>query len=352
MQKDFILVGQGISGTFLSWYLIRKGYSVLVIDAENPVSSSRVAAGMINPVTGRRMVKTWMIDTILPFAVDAYETLGKELGISAITQKNLIDFFPNEQMRTTFEERVTEEPEFLRHMKDDHSMDKYFNYHFGFGEIHPCFTINTREVFAAWKNELVRMNSYLNERFDLQNFVQNDQSVTYRDIRAGKIIFCDGVNGFDNPFFPNLPFAMNKGQALVLEIPDLPEDHIYKKSHKMVPLGNQYFWVGSSYEWNFDDEHPTTLFREKTTESLKNWLKLPFKVVEHRSALRPATLERRPFVGFHPKFNRIGMLNGMGTKGFSLAPYFANELANHIDPGTEIHPLADIGRFERILSRV
>ena len=67
MTVDYIIVGQGICGTFLSWNLLKKGKSVLVIDEANPYSSSKVANGVINPVTGRRIVTVWMADELFPF---------------------------------------------------------------------------------------------------------------------------------------------------------------------------------------------------------------------------------------------------------------------------------------------
>jgi 2-polyprenyl-6-methoxyphenol hydroxylase-like FAD-dependent oxidoreductase len=71
MQKDFIIVGQGAAGTFLSWYLLKEGFDIIVIDQVDKKAASYTAAGMINPVTGRRIVKSWMIDEIMPFAFEA-----------------------------------------------------------------------------------------------------------------------------------------------------------------------------------------------------------------------------------------------------------------------------------------
>ena len=120
----------------------------------------------------------------------------------------------------------------------------------------------------------------------------------------------------------------------------------------MLPLGNQLFWVGSSYEWDFNEKGPTAGFLDKTMIQLNDWLKIPFKLVDHVAALRPATLERRPFVGFHPLEPRVGIFNGMGTKGFSLAPYFARQFTNNIIAGDPIDPAADIQRFRKVLSQV
>ena len=69
MEIDYLIVGQGISGTMLSWFLHKEGKSFAVIDDGNEHSASKTAAGIINPITGRRYVTTWMIDEVMPFAV-------------------------------------------------------------------------------------------------------------------------------------------------------------------------------------------------------------------------------------------------------------------------------------------
>ncbi|HMI63054.1 MAG TPA: hypothetical protein VK518_19185, partial [Puia sp.] len=119
----------------------------------------------------------------------------------------------------------------------------------------------------------------------------------------------------------------------------------------MAPWQEGLYWVGSSYEWSFETMGPTESFRLKTEMALKEWVKLPFRVVDHIAAVRPATLERRPFVGFHPKYPAVGILNGMGTKGCSLAPYFARQMVDHLVKGSPIQPDADILRFTKVLSR-
>jgi glycine/D-amino acid oxidase-like deaminating enzyme len=127
--------------------------------------------------------------------------------------------------------------------------------------------------------------------------------------------------------------------------------HVFKKGLTLAPWKVGLYWVGASYEWAFDHKEPTAAFRERTEAVLKEWLKVPFRTVDHFASVRPATLERRPFVGFHPLYPAVGILNGMGTKGCSLAPYFAHQLVEFITKGSPIRPDADIKRFSGILSR-
>ena len=97
--------------------------------------------------------------------------------------------------------------------------------------------------------------------------------------------------------------------------------------------------------------NPARHFYDHATHVLNSWLKKPYRVLFHKAAVRPATLERRPFVGLHPHVPQVGILNGMGTKGTSLAPFFAHQLTQHLVYDLPIAPEADIQRFNRILSK-
>ena len=351
MQTEFLIVGQGISGTWLSNYLDKANRSFIVIDNEQPNSASRVAAGIINPVTGRRIVKTWMIDELLSFLVPAYEELGNELGIKAIDKKSLIDFHPTPQMKIAFDERVKENADLLFQPKDQWQYQETFNYDFGFGEVDPCYVVNLKEILPVWRKKLLSNKRLLEEDFETEELKHSNTGVTYKNIKAGKIIFCDGISSSQNPFFKNLPFALNKGEVIFFESPGIPSTNIFKKGMMLTSIESNVYWIGSNYLWEFPDDQPTEQFRKQTELLLKTWLKVPFKIVDHKASVRPANIERRPFVGFHPTHKNIGILNGMGTKGCSLAPYFAKQLTDHLINKREILPEADIKRFTKILTR-
>jgi glycine/D-amino acid oxidase-like deaminating enzyme len=350
MTADYLVIGQGLCGTFLSYYLKQAGKKVIVIDESNPFTASKVASGVINPVTGRRIVRTWRIEELLPFALDAYTKPGNEFGQSLVKKCSLLDFHPSQQMKEAFEKRLGEEPQFLH--KSPSSDWKYvFNYHFDIGEIFPCLLVDINKLLKKWREKLLEENSLLDEKFTWEDLTVNESDVTYRNIAANKIIFCDGVTGMRNPYFRNLPYAPNKGEALIAKINDLAPNHIYKQGISIVPWQDNLFWIGSSYEWNFTHAEPTIAYREKVTAQLRYWLKVPFEIVDHVASLRPANMERRPFVGVHPKFSAVAILNGMGTKGCSLAPFFAKQLSDYLTEGKPIYGDADVSRFEKILAR-
>jgi glycine/D-amino acid oxidase-like deaminating enzyme len=373
METEILIIGQGICGSFLSWWLEQAGVPFLMIDEARPFTASRVAAGLINPVTGRRIVKTWMIDQLLPFALEAYGRMSETFGMSLIEPAKVIDFFPTVQMRLAFLERYGKDPQYLRLPEDEHAWDGLFRYELGYGTIGPCYLVNIAGLLEISRKKMLAVGLLLEERFEREELVvgsatgegagpKKEKAIRYKDIRANRIIFCDGIGSCDSPYFSRLPFAPNKGEALIVEIPELrgvgrdlsgvkEAGFVFKKGISLMPWKENFYWAGSSFEWSFSNDEPTQAFRDRTQTILQDWLKIPFKIVDHFASVRPATLERRPFVGFHPLYPAIGIFNGMGTKGCSLAPYFSHQLVQHITQGSPIQADADVQRFAKILSR-
>lgn len=328
------------------------GRSFTVIDEFRENSPSRVAAGIINPVTGRRHVSTWQAETLLPFAKENYLEMGNYLGVNGITEKTLVDFFPSPQMRLSFLKRVEEQGEYVQLPKDENEFRKDFNYDFGFGNIVPTYTAHLENILPAWRKKLLSSGELMESKFDNTQLLIENEGVRYKDIQATCIIFCDGPAGIDNPWFGKLPYALNKGEIITALIPGLNSDHIYKRSLSLAPLAEKdRWWIGSNYGWELEPVMTTAAFREQTESLLKNWLKLPFKLIDHTISLRPANIERRPFVGRHPIHPPLAILNGMGSKGTSLAPYYALQLAEHLIAGKPIDPEASVDRFRQLLSR-
>ncbi len=383
MQTDVLIVGQGICGTMLSYWLEKEGLSYVVIDEYRPFTPSRAAAGIINPVTGRRIVKTWMIDELLPFALETYRAIGGELGISCLSPTEIIEFFPSAQMRNAFRDRYAERrdgeegaayvnrtdgAEYLDMPADEHTWREWFRYDLGYGRIAPCCLVDLDGLLAAARKRSLAQGRLWEEKFDpaalgggvglaselSMNGAGMKEKLRYKDILADRIVFCDGGGSFDNPWFRNLPFAPNKGEALIIEIEGLPRGPIFKKGMVLAPWKDGLYWLGSTYEWSFTHESPSPVFYERARAILQEWLAIPFRITDHIASVRPATLERRPFVGFHPLHDRIGILNGMGTKGCSLAPWFARQLARNISQGPALAPImkeAGVERYHRILEK-
>jgi glycine/D-amino acid oxidase-like deaminating enzyme len=347
-QIDYIIVGQGLVGTWMSYYTHKAGKSFVVINDPNTPSATSVASGVINPVTGRRIVQTWMIDTLLSNAVNAYKALGNDLNKTLIKEAPVVLLHPSLQMKESFEYRLTHDNVYLS-SNDAINFEAFFTTPFGTGQIDSSFWIDLNTMLEAWKKKLIASNSMIQERFELTDLVVEKGQVQWKNYTAKHIIFCDGNNSMQNTYFNRLPFAPNKGEALIVSIEGLPNQFIYKQAISIVPWKDNLFWVGSNYEWDFKDALPSIAFKEKMIQALDSFLKVPYTIIDHISGTRPANTERRPFVGVHPAYPSLAICNGMGTKGCSLAPYFTKQLIDYLVHRKSIHEEADIQRFESIL---
>ena len=344
-EVDYIIVGQGLVGSWLSYYTLQAGKTCIVINDSHTPAASSVASGVINPVTGRRIVQTWMIDTFLPFALSAYADIGNQLKTTIVKEAPVVLIHPSAQMQESFEYRYHHDNVYLQKYNAE-DVKAFMHTPFGTGQINQSVWIDLNTMLTSWRQKLIDHHQYVDERFDMEDLKLKDEGVEWKGIQAKRILFSDGIGSMQNKYFKGLPFAPNKGEALIVEIKDLPNQAIYKHNLSIVPWKDQLFWVGSNYEWQYEDAKPSIAFRTKMETALTQLLTIPFKIVDHIAGLRPANQDRRPFVGMHPAYNAIGICNGMGTKGCSLAPYFAHALIAHCETGTPIHPEANLDRFK------
>lgn len=352
MDVDYLIVGLGISGTLLSRNLINEGKSVIIIDQHNPASSSRVAGGIINPVTGKRIVRSWMIEQLLPFARNIYRKIEQEWNVSLLTETEILEFFPSIDSRSAFIDRLQDEAEFLSEAADAEKWRQYFQFNYGIGKIAPCLLLDIKTMLDACRVQMVEKGLLFSEAFRWEDCRIEKSGISWKTIHAQKIIFCDGVAGANNPYFDKLPWSRDKGEAIIASIPGLPRTPVFKYGAlSVVPWQDNLFWIGAAHDWKFTDMAPSELFRKKVEEQLNSWIKMPFTIVDHIVAQRPANLERKPFVGLHPMQPAIGIFNGMGGKGFSMAPYFAQQFTQYLVAGTPVQPDVEVSRFARILSR-
>ncbi|RFM25979.1 NAD(P)/FAD-dependent oxidoreductase [Deminuibacter soli] len=354
MQVQYIIVGQGICGTFLSWQLMQAGQSICVIDTAQPFSSTKVASGVINPVTGRQIVTTWLAEELLPFCMNSYTAIGETIGADVIQNCPVMAFPPSQQMQEAYAKKMQLPGSYIQPVAEtiQQQYDPLFYFRHGVVAINPSLLIQLHPLLKGWRSVLSGKGVLRETAFDAGRLALHEGSVAYDDIHAEKIIFCDGLNTFGNPWWGKLPFVANKGQALIIDVPGLPQSNIYKFGPTtLVPWYDGLWWAGSSYENDFEDALPTDAFKKAATAALQTVIRQPFTVVDHLASIRPACIERRPFVGFHPQYPQIGILNGMGTKGCSLAPYFAAQLTGYLVNNTPIMPEAAVQRFARSLAR-
>jgi glycine/D-amino acid oxidase-like deaminating enzyme len=142
-----------------------------------------------------------------------------------------------------------------------------------------------------------------------------------------------------------MPIVPNKGEILSLHIPNLPLKEIVTQGVFMVQKEAGIFYVGSTYRWKFDQEEAEERGAREIKEKLGKWLTVPYEQTQLRAGVRPASKDRRPIMGYLDARPRFLIFNGLGTKGISLAPYWAEELSQLIIHQKDLPKEVDIRRF-------
>ena len=343
---DFVVVGQGLAGTALAWSLRWNGSCVLVIDRNSPVTSSKIAAGLITPITGQRLVKTWRLDELWPAAVSFYRRIEQVTGTSLFQEKPMVRLFQNGSEADFFARRIaaSEFRELVRQPEPLFESDWFANERGGFvmpsaGQLDvPQYLNVSREHFA-------REGHYLTTNLDTERDLVLDSlgvSLPRLGVRAGRLIFCEGIDATSNPWFRSVKFKPAKGEILTVRIPGLSENRVVHRGVWLAPLGGELFRVGSTYEWQQLDNLPTAASRDEILSRLREFLLLPFEVVDHQAAVRPIHLNQYPVLGLHPDHEQLGYFNGLGSKGTLHAPFFANHFARVLSGEATLDPEVDL----------
>ena len=344
---DYIIVGQGIAGTMMAHFLLEANQKVLVLDKLNLKSASHIASGVMNPVTGKRMVKSWRAGELIPFAVKTYQDLEQQLGVELLYQKNIVKFFSNPEDVQFYQEKKEkgEIEEYVREADKSLIDRSSINDTLGAVEISGTNRLDYHQLLVAYREYLLERGSLVDEDCDYDLLEIDENGVRYKNWPASKIIFCEGAKAIDNPYFSWLPFNLAKGELLTVRIPGLNQERIWKKGLFMLPLGDSLFLVGSTYEWNYEHGLPTEAKKLDLLKRLEKAISLPYEVVDHNAAVRPTIKDRRPVIGFHPEHPALVMFNGMGTKGASLTPLLAKQLTEHLLEGVPLNEEVDVQRF-------
>ncbi len=346
MRWDYMIVGQGLAGSVLSYTLMEKGKKVLVIDNPGLPKASAVAAGIFNPFTGRRPVKTWMLDHLFPFLLRFYRGMEQKL------QVRLLHPMPIYRPFLTIEEQnqwssMLSDPQFAdyldRLIRSSEAPDMVRG-ELGGIMFSNCGYLNIPALLAAHQDLLREQDQLLEEQFQYDQLEIKQQEIHYQGERALRIIFCEGPNLTQNPYFNWLPLRPVKGEIIEAAL-QTELSYMVNRGIFMLPLSNGRYKVGATFEHEELNWLPSKNGRQQLKDKLSGLVRENFTIHDQLAGIRPATKDRRPFVGIHPKFEPLGVFNGLGTKGVSLAPYFAEKLFELMEWGRPLPGEVSINRY-------
>jgi glycine/D-amino acid oxidase-like deaminating enzyme len=348
---DYLIIGQGLAGSLLAWELIQRGCKVVIVD-NGKENASQVAAGLINPVTGMRFVKSADTDTLLPTAKHCYSQLADFFQQEFYVEKPMLRVFHNSSELINANKRLSN-PDYQAYLYDIQPPDKTINNlltPFGFLEQKQTGYLLTRPLLNCLKAFFIAKDCYRQADFDYQD-VHFQPSLHWQDIYPKQIIFCEGYKATQNPWFSGLPFQPVKGEILTLghqiELPD----KILNYGNWLIPLNSRQIRIGAT----FDRENLDTQTTEQGKNDLLNALSqvspdlINATLINHQANIRPCTQDRQPFIGQHPQQNKIAIFNGFGAKGSLQIPWYSRNFSDALLNGAPLPHSSNIERhYEKL----
>ncbi len=343
---DYIVIGQGIAGTTLAWQLRRRGLRVLVIDREAHDGASQIAAGLITPVTGKRLAKSWRWDELYPAALAFYRLLEAETGAAFFHERPSLRLFAEEAEHDECHRRtdgiiagwVCHTP---------HIPDCFVAPSGGF-EMLCAARLDVPRYLEVSRERFCKDDGYLAANIELAKDVElfpTACGIAKLNVQARGLVVCRGFTpGFD-PWFGSIRFNAAKGEILTLRIPGLSEDRVIHRGIWLAPAGGDIYHCGSTYKWDDLNCVPTADGRAEIEARLRAFLRLPSEVIDHRAAVRPVIDAGYPVFGRHPAWPQLAYFNGLGSKGSLLAPFFAEQLAACLVGECDPELAFDVRRF-------
>lgn len=333
---DYLIVGQGLAGSLMARLLLERGRRVCVIDREDPSAASRVAAGLVNPVTGRKFVVTWRAETLLPFAREFYRAWEKDLGRTVWTERTI---------RRDF--RDAAEAEIWEAKRGDDAFARYVEPlpEGGGLLVRRAAHVETRKLLGLFRDRLRRREAVVETGFSFDDLRVEPGGVRWKEIRAERILFCEGHAASENPYFSWIPFRHAKGELLTVSGPQTPEDRVLSRGKWLLPIGGGRWRAGATYEWNDLSQTTTAAGRRAILEGVRPLVPgVDLKVEAHEAGIRPIVKDRRPVVGLHPAHSAVAIFNGLGSKGVLWGPFFARQLVDHLEEGRPLDAEIDVRR--------
>ncbi len=342
---DFIIVGSGLAGISFAEIALKNNKSVLVIDDKSQISS-RVAGGLYNPVILKRFSEVWKAEEQLVLMEDFYNHIETKLQTKVNFKLPILrKFFSIEEQNNWF--AASDKPSLAPFLSPQLIYKKYFGIHspFDYGEVLHTGYVDTALLLDRYQEFLIKNNLLLEESFQYNSLIINDDSVKYKDLKAKHIIFAEGFGLHANPFFQDLPLDGTKGELFIIKAPELDLDVIVNTSVFILPLGDHLYKVGATYNWKDKTADPTEEGRTELVERIQEILNCDFEIISHFGGVRPTVRDRRPIIGTHDKYKSLHLLNGLGTRGVMLGPAMAKDLFDYIENDKPLDPTIDIQRF-------
>lgn len=344
-QVDYIIVGLGIAGISICEQLENNNKSYIVFDSGLD-TATKVAGGVYNPLVLKRFSMAWRGKEFLNYAIFFYKKLSEKLGVELLIEMPIFRIFNSVEEQNDW--TVASDKLELGHYMVSEIVKNNNNAiiaPFGLGEVSGSGMVDTEVMLSSYKEYLQKVDKIYMENFDYQILQENVDTILYKHIKAKKIIFAEGANVVNNPFFPKEYLIPNKGEYSIINAPELQMDVILKGHVFVIPLGEDCYKVGATYSPDNFSKGCTEEAKNEIIKSLKKMISCPFEIVGQVTGIRPTTKDLKPLLGNFKESDKKIFFNGLGTRGITMAPMLSEDLYDYLEKGDNLSEEIDIRRM-------
>ncbi len=349
MKGNTVILGQGLAGTVVAMTLLFRGHSVQIVDDGYRKSSSRIAAGLWNPIVFRMINKGWRADQFTAALASFYPKCEGVLSANFYHPMPLHRIHSSALEKESWDKKQKESDfeDYLLNPPSGQSFDGFLEPPFGKGVVNHAGYLDVNLFLESARTYFQDLGVYHPSDFSLPETAPGFSDFKFNELPVAQFIDCRGYSAADSKWWSYLPFGLCKGEILTLKIEGLNLKELVNTGIFILPLGDDLYKVGSTFSWERMNEVPTETAKEDLLAKLKKRVTLPIEIINQEAGVRPTIKDRRPLLGVHPSVTKLSIFNGLGTKGVLLAPFLAGHFLDHLLQGAPLYPEVDIARFEK-----
>jgi glycine/D-amino acid oxidase-like deaminating enzyme len=342
----------GIAGLVFSKTLRDHGKSFVVIDSTKK-GATKASGGVLNPTVLKRFTPAWNTVEFVLKAATFYESLARDIGQQVLSEVAIHRILASVEEQNNW--MVASDKEILSRFlspKIVKNNNTAISAPFGLGAVTQAKIMKPYATLKTYHDFLKKQDQFIEAQFDYQELIITKTAVQYKDIKATKIVFAEGSGVVHNPYFTidispkgEKVFVGNKGEYIIIKAPELQSEAILKGPVMVIPLGDDLYKVGASYGRDDYSTNATLGACEEISAKLSKMISCDFSVVDQVTGIRPTVKDRKPLVGSLQNTKSVSFLNGLGTRGLTMAPSLAGHLYDYLENDVQIPELIDIKRF-------
>ena len=313
----------------------------MIADPDQPGTCSKIAAGLVTPITGKRVKPSWRVEELLPEAMAFYQCIEAALNTKFFHPLPLVRLFKEQREVEWWRGRagvggldqwVDPGAPLVNEKQFRGELGGFVQRHAGWLDTAAYLRVS-RELFqseACVVQDVVRED-------DLE---EHEDYIRWRGEYFSAVVFCRGADErHATRFFPWLRFECARGVIATLRA-DLSEERIVNRGCWILPRADGTWRAGSTYEFDLNTTMETSVadLRGKLLQLVRG----PFELTDAQAGIRPIIQHRQLVIGRHPAHPRVGVFNGLGSKGVLRAPFFARMLAEHLLDDKPLEAVVDV----------